>query len=225
MFKLGVLFANEGEIEQAKVWYLRGAEAGNSDSMHNLGNLFAEEGEIEQAKVWRQLVPLKVTPTYTIGDTGPAGGKIFITPSTFGNTTGKYFEAAPADLSTTMAWCSHATTLLGASGTAIGTGQSNTEKMLLIYKSGAAFSASAYRSGTSSIYSDWFLPSKDELNEMYLNRASIGGFATNDYWSSSENYEFSAWSQDFSNGYQYNFDDGNGLKTNTFYVRPVRAFS
>ncbi len=164
-------------------------------------------------------MPFSATPTYDIGDTGPAGGKIFITPSTFGNTTGEYFEAAPDDLDFTTTWCSNTTTLLGASGTAIGTGQSNTDKMLLICKSGAAFSASAYRCETSPIYSDWFLPSKDELNEMYLNRASIGGFAIGHYWSSSEVNADYAWNQNFNNGYQIA-----SSKVDSIYVRPVRAF-
>ena len=38
------------------------------------------------------LSDVTITASYSIGDTGPAGGKIFITPSTAGNTTGKYFE-------------------------------------------------------------------------------------------------------------------------------------
>ncbi len=161
-----------------------------------------------------------VGPTYAIGDTGPAGGKIFITPSTSGNTTGKYFEAAPADLSTTMAWCSDATTLLGASGKVIGTGALNTSKMLLTCTFGAAFSASAYRYGTSSIYSDWFLPSQYELNQLYVNRVTIGDFAPDFYWSSIEYDAGLAWYQSFSSGFQ-----GFNYKANTYSVRPVRSFS
>jgi hypothetical protein len=39
----------------------------------------------------------KTLRTFAIGDIGPGGGIIFITPSTEGNSTGKYFEAAPFD--------------------------------------------------------------------------------------------------------------------------------
>ena len=68
-------------------------------------------------------------------------------------------------------------------------------------------------------YSDWFLPSKDELNEMYLNKAAIGGFANNLYWSSTEVINVDAWGQDFSSGVQFN--DG---KSYNLGVRAVRAF-
>ncbi len=166
-------------------------------------------------------LPSGVTPTYAIGDTGPAGGKIFITPSTSGNSTGKYFEAAPADLSTELAWCSDITNLLEVSGTTIGTGALNTAKMLLTCTSGAAFSADAYLSPTydSTTYSDWFLPSKAELNQLYLNRTTIGGFATSSYWSSSEDSADSTWAQYFRLRFQY--DD---VKESLNYVRSVRAF-
>lgn len=40
-------------------------------------------------------VPVPV-PTLKIGDTGPGGGIVFLTPDSEGNVTGKYFEAAPA---------------------------------------------------------------------------------------------------------------------------------
>ena len=69
-------------------------------------------------------------------------------------------------------------------------------------------------------FRDWRLPTKYELNEMYLQQGAIGGFANFNYWSSTEfdNYGF-AWGQDFGNGSQNGDDKGNGG-----YVRAVRAF-
>ena len=69
-------------------------------------------------------------------------------------------------------------------------------------------------------YSDWYLPSKDELNLLYLNRTAIGGFADNDYWSSTEFDGNTAWSQSFVDGFQANYD-----KNYTLYVRAIRAFA
>jgi hypothetical protein len=68
-------------------------------------------------------------------------------------------------------------------------------------------------------YSDWFLPSKDELNQLYLQKNVVGGFANYFYWSSSEYNYYKAWGQDFSAGYQGY--DGKGNPSN---VRAVRAF-
>jgi hypothetical protein len=68
-------------------------------------------------------------------------------------------------------------------------------------------------------YDDWFLPSKDELNLMYRNLKDQGSFSTNDYWSSSEDGAYSAWSQNFYNGNQSNI-----ARPNKIRVRPVRAF-
>jgi hypothetical protein len=68
------------------------------------------------------------------------------------------------------------------------------------------------------VYGDWFLPSKGELNQMYVNKTAIGGFASGLYWSSSELVAAFAWVQDFDSG------QGNLNKTNAGYVRPVRAF-
>ena len=76
----------------------------------------------------------------------------------------------------------------------------------------------ATRNGTT--YNDWRLPSKSELNAMYKNRNLIKGFSTGGYWSSSEYGADIAWAQGFDTGFQ-----GHPSKFNTFYVRPVRAFS
>jgi hypothetical protein len=163
--------------------------------------------------------------TYEIGDTGPAGGKIFITPTTAGNTTGKYFEAAAITNSDAMVnWAtevnSNLTTSTGATGTAIGTGEQNTIAIVAQTGNIAASSAGVYASEfTFNGYSDWFLPSKDELNQLYIQRDSVGGFANDLYWSSSEFSSGRAWRQDFPSGGQ-----ANSLKPPNFRVRPVRSF-
>jgi len=65
---------------------------------------------------------------------------------------------------------------------------------------------------------DWFLPSKDELNEMFKARKHLG-ISTGDFWSSSQERDSSAWGQSFMNGNQWQ----NG-KNETRYFRPIRAF-
>jgi hypothetical protein len=70
-------------------------------------------------------------------------------------------------------------------------------------------------------YSDWFLPSKDELNLMYikLKFSGVGGFADGTYWSSSESSVNGAGGQYFVNGSQANYTKNSSLR-----VRAVRAF-
>jgi hypothetical protein len=78
------------------------------------------------------------------------------------------------------------------------------------------------------IYGDWYLPSKDELELMYKNRATInttaianGGsaFANTYYWSSTEINGSNAWIKFFASGYQ-----GSSNKGNLMSVRAIRAF-
>jgi hypothetical protein len=162
-------------------------------------------------------------PAYAIGDTGPAGGKIFITPQTHGNNTGLYFEAAPVATEVSRRWSALAnasTDVVGADGTAIGTGAANTLNIVAQSGNIATDSAAAYCDDLSyGGYIDWFLPSKDELNQMYVNKTTIGGFSNVEYWSSSEYDNDEAWYQLFINGNQF---------STTKYplnVRPIRSFS
>jgi len=129
--------------------------------------------------------------------------------------------AATGDQSTGIFW--HVTNdgTTGATGTALGTGNANTDKIIALYvaESNAAKLCADYTTGA---YDDWFLPSKDELNKLYLNKGTIGGFVDDDhYWSSSESESNAglAWKQYFGNGYQISFN-----KVDLCRVRAVRAF-
>jgi hypothetical protein len=75
----------------------------------------------------------------------------------------------------------------------------------------AITAASAYGPG-------WHLPSKDELNQLYLQKTVVGGFALNYYWSSTVISIF-AWYQNFTNGVQ-----DYSSKEDQLPVRAVRAF-
>jgi len=112
--------------------------------------------------------------------------------------------------------CSGTTT--GATGTAIGTGAANTATItgLACGAGSAAALASSYPGGGCT---GWFLPSLGELNELYLQRAAVGGFASGNYWSSSEDSAFLAWLQDFFDGLQFA-----SLKASTRRVRAIRGF-
>ena len=153
---------------------------------------------------------------YAVGDRGPAGGVVFYV--TNGGLNG--LEAAPADQDggSGVEWGCYGTSIAGADGTAVGTGAQNTADILAgCTESGtAAEIAAEYEYGG---YGDWFLPSKDELDELYQNRDVVGGFANNSYWSSTEDDSYGAWAQYFYNGYQ-NYND----KNDTLRVRAVRAF-
>ncbi len=88
----------------------------------------------------------------------------------------------------------------------------------------AAYLAQSYRGGG---FSDWYLPSKDELNILYLNRNKIQGFSGRYYWSSTEVNESKAWYQYFQRWQpilpfftnQFTTD-----KNRAFHVRAIRQF-
>jgi Protein of unknown function (DUF1566) len=125
--------------------------------------------------------------------------------------------SAPTDQSTGAQWGCYGT-LIGGTSTAIGTGQANTTAIV----NGCSDVGIAARICDDLVlngYSDWFLPSKDELNQMYLQRIVIGGFANSNYWSSSEYDAVNAWTQDFYLDNQYNY-----FKNTPYDVRAIRAF-
>jgi hypothetical protein len=129
--------------------------------------------------------------------------------------------AATSDQSTGIQWSNGSFTTTGATGTAIGTGLSNTNTIISSQgptaTSYAAGLARAYKGGG---YTDWYLPSKNELAKLYaMKLLGFGGFASGLYWSSSEDDNLLAWLQYFGNGVQYR-----ASKDYTYYVRAIRAF-
>jgi hypothetical protein len=128
--------------------------------------------------------------------------------------------AAPNDLSSSASWGCYGTTT-GATGTAIRTGEQNTtniENACSELNTAADLSANLNING----YSDWYLPSKDELYKLYLNRTAIGGFGStyaDYYWTSSETSSTYAWAFGFGNGYE-----GQGGKNDHYRVRAIRSF-
>ncbi|HWR01626.1 MAG TPA: hypothetical protein VN371_07145 [Chlorobaculum sp.] len=110
---------------------------------------------------------------------------------------------------------------IGKTGTAIGDGAGNTKKILAVYPvklypNSAAAVATEYRGGG---FSDWFLPSMNELKMLYMNKGNVGGYEDFVYWSSSEMSPSVAWYKIFVNGLL-----GDSIKSYFKRVRPVRVF-
>lgn len=129
--------------------------------------------------------------------------------------------AASSDLGP-VAWGCEGTGISGAGGTAIGTGQQNTASIV----AGCADGGIAARLANDLVlngYSDWYLPSQDELAKLYSNKDAIGGWVGYSYWSSSER------PYDPGRAMYYDFRTGglsNAMKSYSFNirVRAIRAF-
>ena len=195
-------------------------------------NCASGEGEIQvyYASGWKNIVGGDITdPPPVIGDYRD-GGIVFYVADVATDLDGDGdldtgLVCAIQDQSSGIRWYNGSYVTTGATATAVGTGAANTTTIVTAQgtteTSYAAGLAKAYAAGG---YTDWFLPSKDELNKMYLKKEileAVSGFTafSDVYWSSTENGNYSAWEQNFDNGNQRNYN-----KTHTLTVRAVRAF-
>jgi hypothetical protein len=177
-----------------------------------------------------EFIAPEVKCTAKVGDTGPGGGVVFIDASTAGNNTGQCFEAAPATWA--LSWgCG--STMLVTEDLAIGMGKENTAAIVAGCAAGedqtsmfAAKFADQLRAGGKD---DWFLPSQDELAELYAQRelfADCGegqcaaDLAASTYWSSSHGGAGDAVSMNFVEG----SEPLNEPQKTIRFVRPVRSF-
>ena len=141
------------------------------------------------------------------------GGIIF-----YVDVTGQHgLIAASGDQSSSAEWGCYGTSIPGTS-TALGTGQANTTAIINTCGT-AGIAASICDQLVLNGYSDWYLPSRDELNQMYIQKTVIGGFANDSYYSSSEDDANLAWVIYFHNGTQFGRN-----KSVANFVRAIRAF-
>jgi hypothetical protein len=165
------------------------------------------------------------TPLYQLGDM-LEGGIVF-----YVDATGEHgLVAAQEDLEGTYEWGCYGESVDGADSKWIGSGLQNTMDITnqgCVTENAGITAAQAALDAEINGYSDWYLPSRDELYQMYLNigqgglnaNNNIGGFISNWYWSSSEDGSNYAWTVYFNNGYA-----DNGSKNDTHRVRVIRAF-
>lgn len=188
------------------------------------------------APVTKDITLKAVWKDYKVGDIGPAGGYIFYdcdADNADGNKDGlistecgwRYLEAAKDDYYETTHWGDSSGDNYGTKYD-VGAGRDNTIKLknqgkndFMVYKIwGKEFYG----------YSDWFVPSRDELNLMYenLHKKGLGSFRNDRYWTSCEYFDedgahsyYYACYQDFATGKK----DGH-LRTADDYLRLIRSF-
>ncbi|MEI6877064.1 MAG: hypothetical protein WCL50_18270 [Spirochaetota bacterium] len=159
-----------------------------------------------------------------IGEEGPAGGIVFYDKGEFSDGW-RYLEAAPSDQSASIQWY-NGTAIDIKTGTPpgisdVGTGKANTEAIIAAQGSGN-YAATLCKNVSINGFSDWFLPSVDELNLMYKNlkKSGLGELGEGWLWSSSQDIDYGvAWLRSFSDGVPHP-----AFKNQKYSVRACRAF-
>jgi hypothetical protein len=173
--------------------------------------------------------------TCSVGDIGPGGGIVFITPSTVGG-NGRFFEAAPFtwagvdDLSTNATYCSNHNLNVGSTNVGIGWGETNTNLAKSACLGGAVAIVNNFNQSNNTGYSNWFIPSTNEMIELAKlrnqagllkigNKWTVGRYG---YWTSTES---SASGQASLVTSSWNIGVTNKNDANSNLIRPVRMFT
>lgn len=158
--------------------------------------------------------------THSIGD-NYGGGIIFyiLQPGDDGYVDGQTHGliAAESNQSEGAEWGCNGTTI-GGTSTAIGSGQANTTAIV----NGCATAGIAARLCDDlelNGYTDWYLPSYNELAKLKISENIVGGFINLGYWSSSETGGGGSWFINFGTGSSYSY-----FKYNSYGVRAIRSF-
>jgi hypothetical protein len=149
-----------------------------------------------------------------IGDTYQGGIVFYIDP-----TLKHGLIAAPADLGFSIEWWNGTFVTTGA--TSETNGATNTTIIIKAQGTSYPYAALKCRNYRGGNFSDWYLPSKNELDQLFQHKVNIGGFSNSIYWSSTEFDLGEVWVQDFETGQQHldNSSDAANVA-----VRAIRAY-
>ncbi len=153
---------------------------------------------------------------FTIGQ-AYGGGIVFYVDG-----TGQHgLIAATSDQSIGLRWTNSSSVNTNATGLAIGTGAVNTTSIINVQGSGLYAATLCRQFYNGGGFSDWYLPSLFELNQLFLQKNVVGGFTGDFYWSSSESSIGVAWMINFGAPGQ---NQQGGSKSSSYYVRAIRSF-
>ncbi len=183
---------------------------------------------IKKLRTKRQIIWLVLFAVLTLSNCKENEPKVFVLGQTHEGGIIFFLEdngmhgliAATTDQHTNIQWCIGSCVATNAKGTAPGTGKTNTAAIMLVQKTdnkAALICDQLVHNG----FDDWFLPSKDELNFLFIQKEAgrIGNFLAEEYWSSTEADVDRAWDQHMGNGGTHT-----EIKVNSACVRAVRAF-
>ncbi len=169
---LGSFISNLSGLNRGTTYYVR-AYATNS-----IGTAFGNE------------LSFSITKLLTIGDSYQGGKVAYILqsgdPGYVAGETHGLIAAQSDQIRGGIQWFNEKNINTGAIGGALGTGNANTNAIVASQGAGSYAAKLCYDLVLGG-YSDWYLPSKDELYQLCLNKEAIGGFDLGFwYWSSSE---------------------------------------
>lgn len=190
-----------------------------TNQYHTVEFFLLESGETDAEKALAS-IKVEVERVLEIGDEY-AGGIIFFLD---GNAGGMVCTWKDQNDGNGMQWADQQGAVTGATGEAVGSGQGNTTAIVNEQGTDISYAARLCNELDFEGYTDWFLPSKDELNLIYVNlnnpSAPIGDFQNDFYWSSTEDDAGDAWLQDFGSDGDQNYD----AKDAEHIIRAVRIF-
>lgn len=203
------------------------------EQVNDVAVLFGKFGAMCRTLMSKLPEPPVMIGKYKLGDKGPGGGYVFYyLEEGFPVTVdGKkeifhYLECSPMELGN-ICWCSCSSPYCNiATIDGVGAGKDNTARIISASHPGgkvtasncAAYACNEYFTGTTKA-GEWYLPSKIELDLIYVNLVKTGIIKSDVWhWSSSQFNNTYAWLQRFSDGYQ------DAHKSYNSCVRAVRAF-
>jgi hypothetical protein len=164
---------------------------------------------------WNKMDGKLANDNYSIGQQFEGGRIFYLFPSGIGG-----LICTEVNQSIEAEWGCYGLLITYADGTEIGTGAQNTARIVLRcpeVNRAAKICDDLVLNG----YDDWFLPSKDELNEIYENQILLGGdFGGWYWWSSSEIDRYFVWTQNFESGNQVSLEK----VYSNFRTRCIRKF-